>query len=302
MRIEVENFTDLPVKNVHYLSEKVIRFQLESPTELSGYERLLLGEYESIEQIHPGAPNRSAVEYNLDRMRRGLEESLAEMTQNAVAEERAIRTAKDLLLFHVEHLHRPTYLYTNCQAFVSVVARSSTRFEVLFHPSSAGFGGSSCFYGPRFGPEDTAVVATLEHADAAANKRLSNVRIQTLQLRKGSENEILYLQSAGRRNMVETQIATFRGEEFPFLMGGLDEPFQVLNNLRPDGFVIEACATCRFFRFSGLTRDWSNGSVGYCQHPNLGSEVPRVSVFHYCSDYSFIEKRSPLVAAATQNS
>jgi hypothetical protein len=105
---------------------------------------------------------------------------------------------------------------------------------------------------------------------------------------------------------LQTLIATFRDETFRVQMGGRPwgekEPYRVLNELRPQGFVLMVCATCEQFRFSGLTRDWSAGSSGYCslalKYRNSFDLSDRVSVDYWCSEYRFIadeDRRSPYI-------
>jgi len=59
--------------------------------------------------------------------------------------------------------------------------------------------------------------------------------------------------------------------------------------MRPLGFRVEGCATCRHFRFSGFTRSCSGGSRGYCFEGNRPAEGwPTVVVDYYCGDHSFV--------------
>jgi hypothetical protein len=49
----------------------------------------------------------------------------------------------------------------------------------------------------------------------------------------------------------------------------IQEPYKVLNEPRPEGFRVEACATCVSFRFSGMTRAMAGGAAGYCAMNHL---------------------------------
>jgi hypothetical protein len=52
------------------------------------------------------------------------------------------------------------------------------------------------------------------------------------------------------------------------------------------GARILACGNCRYFLFSGMARDMSNGSRGYCLHGRLGQNLrPRDirEIFHSCA-------------------
>ena len=56
-----------------------------------------------------------------------------------------------------------------------------------------------------------------------------------------------------------------------------------------DGKIL-ACGNCKFFLFSGMARDMSNGSRGYCLHGKLGQNLrPRDirEIFHTCEYFEF---------------
>ncbi len=53
---------------------------------------------------------------------------------------------------------------------------------------------------------------------------------------------------------------------------------------------IQSCANCSYFLFSGMARDMSNGSRGYCLHSKLGQNLKPTDVreiFHYCHHFSY---------------
>ena len=53
---------------------------------------------------------------------------------------------------------------------------------------------------------------------------------------------------------------------------------------------ILACGNCKYFLFSGMARDMSNGSRGYCLHGKLGQNLrPRDirEIFHSCEYFQF---------------
>jgi len=53
---------------------------------------------------------------------------------------------------------------------------------------------------------------------------------------------------------------------------------------------IQSCANCSYFLFSGMARDMSNGSRGYCLHSKLGKNLIPSDVreiFHYCHHFSY---------------
>ena len=54
--------------------------------------------------------------------------------------------------------------------------------------------------------------------------------------------------------------------------------------------MILACGNCKYFLFSGMARDMSNGSRGYCLHGRLGQNLrPKDirEIFHLCEEFSF---------------
>lgn len=53
---------------------------------------------------------------------------------------------------------------------------------------------------------------------------------------------------------------------------------------------IQSCANCSYFLFSGMARDMSNGSRGYCLHGKLGQNLRPGDIreiFHYCHHFSY---------------
>ncbi len=54
--------------------------------------------------------------------------------------------------------------------------------------------------------------------------------------------------------------------------------------------VILACGNCQYFLFSGMARDMSNGSRGYCLHGKLGQNLrPKDirEIFHCCAYFEY---------------
>ena len=304
MQIRLEDAVPFPTKDVRYLNDQLIRFQLECPRQPSAYQRFFMGECSSADEVFPEAPNREAVEYNLGSLAKQLDAALALMRERPYREGCAVMSRQGLLSFNLDHFCRPTYLYTNGQAIVSLVQRNPARFEVVYHPSLPHFNEFDSEYGGLPGlisAEHVLIARSFEGAEQIAKKRLSIVKTWTLRLRKGVELDELVLQPAGSSTVthgypLQTLIASFRADRFRVQMGGppcgAHEPYRVLNELRPEGFIIEACATCLYFRFSGLTRDWSAGSAGYCTHPSEKKtehgRPPQVSVRHLCPEYTFV--------------
>ena len=69
------------------------------------------------------------------------------------------------------------------------------------------------------------------------------------------------------------------------------DSFQCLQGqMSEQSAVIQACGNCQFFLFSGMARDMSNGSRGYCLHGRLGQNLrPRDirEIFHVCEHFEF---------------
>jgi len=69
------------------------------------------------------------------------------------------------------------------------------------------------------------------------------------------------------------------------------DSFQCLQaQLDEQGAEILSCGNCQYFLFSGMARDMSNGSRGYCLHGRLGQNLrPRDirEIFHYCEYFEY---------------
>lgn len=314
MQIRLEEAVPFPAKDVLYLNDQLIRFRLECPRLPSAYQRFFMGEFSSADEVLPEAPNREAVEYNLASLAKALDAALALTRDRPFGEGCAVMSRQDLLSLNLDHFCRPTCLYTNGQAIVSLVQRNPARFEVVYHPSLWHFNGFGSHCGGLISAEHVRIASSYEDAERIAQKRLSKVKTWTLRLRKGVELDVLVLQPAGSRTVaqgyaVKTLIASFRADRFRVQMGGWGEhePYRVLNELRPKGFIIEACATCLYFRFSGMSRDMSAGSKGYCTHPCEKKTAcglpPLVSVCHFCPEYTFVadqERKHPYTRLNSQ--
>lgn len=314
LQIRVEDSVEFPASDVQYLNDHLLRFRLVSTRDASTYHRFFLGEYSSADKLFPGAPDRKAVEYNLASLAKALDAGLARMRERPFVEGTAIRSRQDLMTFNVDHFCRPTYLYTNGQANVSLVKRNQDRFELAYHPSLRDFWtfGSDYEIGILIEPDNVQVARSFEGAERLAQERLFKVATYTLRVQTGTELDQLVLQPAGSRGdthgyPLETLIAAFRGDGFRVQMGGPpcgdNEPYRVLNEFRPAGFALVVCATCEHFRFTGMTRDMSGGNRGYCTSPSkengkLGlSNI--VSVRDWCPEYRFVmdqERKIPYLS------
>ena len=309
MQIRLEDSVEFPAIDVRYFNDQLIRFRLESPRALSDNHRFFLGEISSTDKLFPEASNRKAVEYNLASFAKALDAGLVRMRERQFGEGTAIRSRRDLMAFNIDHFCRPTYLYTNGQAIVSLVRRNQDRFELAYHPSLPTF----CRFGKDYDfgliePDNVQIATSFDEAERVAQERVFTVATYTLRVQAGPELGELVLQPAGSRRdtygyPLETLIATFRGDSFRVQMGGPpygdNEPYRVLNELRPAGFVLVVCATCEHFCFSRLARDWSAGGGGYCARPSKKGRLgpsDQVSVQDWCPEYQFVadqERRTP---------
>ena len=299
MRIRLEDAIAFPAKDVVFINDQLIRFKLAISRQSSAYQKFLLGEYSSPNQIFPSAPNREGVEYNLASITKELDVGFAGMRDKPLGASGILRSRRDFLLFNIDHFCHPTYVYTNGQAIVSVVRRDDRRFEIVHHRSLSDFNGFDSEYDqPDFISADkVTIAASFRDAEWDARQKLSTVKTREFRMRKGGELDHLILQSTGSRTdksgyPIEVYIGRFRGQEFRVEMGGGEEhePYRTLNELHRDGFVVEACATCKYFQFSGMSRDMSSGSRGYCRHSSHGGETNTlgvVSVTYYCKWYTF---------------
>ena len=197
MQIRLEDAVPFPGKDVRYLNDQLIRFQLGCPRQPSAYQRFFLGEYSSADEVFPEAPNREAVEHNLASLAKELDAVLALTRERSLREGCAVMSRHDLLSFNRDHFCRPTYLYTNGQAIVSLVQRNPSRFEVVYHPSLQNFNNfdslSGGLHGDLISAAHVLIASNHEGAEQVAKKRLSIVKIWTLRLRKGVEVDELVL-------------------------------------------------------------------------------------------------------------
>lgn len=317
MQIRLEDSVKFPATDVRYFNDQLVRFRLESPRKPSTYHRFFLGEYSSADKVFPEARNRKAVEYNLASFARALDAGLVRMRERHFVEGTDIISRRDLMSFNIDHFCRPTYLYTNGQAIVSLVTRNQDRFELAYHPSVPAF----CRFGNDYEidtliePDNVQIATSLDDAERAAQERLFTVETYRLRVQRGPEVDELVLQPAGSRPgthgyPLETLIGTFRGDSFRVQMGGPpfgdNEPYRVLNEFRPAGFVVVVCATCEHFCFSRMARDWSAGSGGYCDRSKKTQLdlSDQVSVRDWCPEYRFVadqERKTPYLQHFADN-
>ena len=301
MRIELEDILDEEISpiDVHHLGDALIRFRLEQQRLPSPYHRFLLERDSATATLLPDAPNRSAVEHNLEAIRRQLAEALVvEQRDRPLLRAAGVETVDELLRFNADHFCRPDWLYTNGQMLATVVSRSPAIFEVIVHPSLEEFLQFGWSYGPwplveagrgaRFGSHPA--------LESWIGQRLSRLVVKCLGVARGDERSTAFLQEAGVRSRSGRRVRTFlihhqgtpRRERLE-----AEEPYAFLNRLDLDGFRPHCCATCSHFGFSAMSRDMSGGARGYCarREGDAQAVLPEnalVSVFDTCKLYEAV--------------
>jgi hypothetical protein len=301
MRIELADAlaADVPATDIHPLGDTVVRFRLARPRPLSPYQQFLLDGGTDVATLHPDAPNRAAVQQLLDLARAGLAEAWTAQRGSFLVRGAGVTDEIGFLRFCVDHFCRPTWLYTNASAVVSVFERAGI-LEALPHPSLKrylGFGGE---YGP---PPIPATVlgdrfASRDAAETWIVPRLAQLPTRTIPLLKGDERRTLFLCAAGERP----------GERgYPietFLLHGAGgvrrvrvQPGQscaFLNGLEVDGFRARCCATCVHFSASGMSWDMSNGTAGYCAQrssdPAGRPPAGLTGTFDVCEQHALVDE------------
>ncbi len=307
--------SELPVTHIEPLDDTSVRFAV-APRETPLRWSMLLDDAPALDRLEPDAPNRAAVAHNFERMRRMLREGYELGREDdflagvGVAD---LASWRDAL---VEHFCRPAWLYSNAQRWFSLVVTPDARYRVL---ELASFYSLEVFSTPYFDrlpdPFSAAVFGHLDAAESHVLDQLSTLEMRTLPIRRGERRRSLLLQPAGARrgsrgNRVRLFIAHVDGRAalLETDSGGRD-PYTALNRISEllgEEFkddVIETCATCASFRFTGMSRDMSGGQKGYCvtlrdaaqrerlahpEHPRRPSYRETVSVFDRCRAYSRI--------------
>jgi hypothetical protein len=299
MRIQLEDSVDVPTAGATHIAEHLIRFQFAEERPISPYHRALLEGIEDARGILPEAPNRAGIQQNLDQLRRQLEETWKAHETSAALTFAAVGSPADLVRLNIDHCCRPRHVYMNGQAVMTLVERRERLFEAAPHPRMEDVLRFGSIYGPwtSIDPARIRHYSTLSAAETWIRASLSHLSVRALSMVRGGEKRTLLLQAAGftrdeKGYTVEVYLAHFEGQ-VRRLRRFDEEPYGFLNRLVLDGFRPEACATCRSFRFSGMSRDMSGGSKGYCgmrrERAQAPSSMTVVSVFDACGEHSFIE-------------
>lgn len=319
MVIDLNDVLEVPVRDVHALGEHLVRFRFATPRPVSPYHQLLLEGGRDTRGLFPGAPNREGIQYNFDNIRAQLARVFEANRDCEPFAAMEIDSLEAFARLNVEHFCQPQFAYTNGQALVSVTSKEVPDgwiFLVAQHPSISDYLSFSSDYGPylMLNPENLGLFASLEAAEVRLHRELSQLEVRSVTLMRGEERRGLLLQPCGSRydkakgRRVETFLLSHAGGVQK--VRSEDEPYAFLNALELDGFRVRTCATCAHFRFSGMSRDMSGGSKGYCEPRREAAERrarergerlrgmdtnPRletvVSVFDVCDAHTFIEDR-----------
>ncbi len=310
-----EILSRLPVTRVEPLDDISVRVAL-APRETPLQWSMLLDEAPALDRLDPDAPNRDAVAHNFERMRRMTREGYELGCEDdflASVDIPDLTSWRDAL---VEHFCRPAWLYTNAQRWFSLVVTPDARVRVLELPSLYSLEVFATPYFDRLPPPfSLAVFGNLDAAETHFLGQLSKLEVRALPLRRGDRRRALLLQPAGARRGPQghkVRLYLARVDDHVGLLetdARVRDPYTTFNRLSEqlgEAFiddVLETCATCSSFRFSGMSRDMSGGSKGYCMarypaahpegrprqtHARRPSFRETVSVFDRCRAYAYI--------------
>lgn len=311
-----EVLSRIPFERLHALDESSVRFAYPRPREVPQHWDVVLDKHPDIDEIEPDRPNREAIANLVGGLRHALIESFEQGQGCALFATAGIddpRGWRDVLL---DLYCRPRWVYTNTQRTFALLELPGERFRVAELPSLGSLHEFRTLY-VRSLPKAHDVV-DFGHFDAAEVhilRALSSVEMRALPLRNAEGRRTLLLQTAGSRpgprgHAISLYVAHLGGESsLVEVEPERCDAYTVLNRLREwigkrlGDDVVEACATCSGFRFSGMARDHSSGTRGYCRRrlelarksdrpmsgmdarPSFGTVV---SVFDRCGAYEAI--------------
>lgn len=275
MQIEIDDIFDtakIPIADVARLGDHLLRFRLASPRQPTPYHRLLLEGGTDTRSILPDAPNRAGIQLNFDNMSRLYRESFEKHKASPLAVYAGVSSPEDLLRHNVAHFCQPDALYTNGQVIVTMVSHARGVVSAAPHTTMRDGIAFSSAYEPLtcLDIDRTRVFGDRQAAETWVRSELSTLKVRGVPMRRGEERRTLLLQPAGHRldqhgaTTLTTWIAYFSGREERLRLERTEEPYALFNRLDLDGFRADTCATCLHFRFSGMSRDMSGGSKGYC--------------------------------------
>ncbi len=271
VRLHPECMGPIGAVDVSHLTPLVVRFRLDGSRAISPYVALLLAGGEDTSTILPEAPNRAGIQHNFEAARRRVRASYEEHAGSELFREASVGSPAAWLAFHAAHQADPgAWLYFDGQRLASLVERAPQRVEVMLHEGLDAFLAFTSAYGyPALpGPDAITCFACVEAAETWIGGALARVEVRALPVRREEGEGFILLQACGvgpdhdRRFFVHLD-----GRSREVRIGRDHEPYALLNDLSEalsDGYV-RTCATCRSFRFSGMSRDMSGGSMGYCE-------------------------------------
>ena len=305
-----EVLSRIPFEALLPLDDCSVRFAYPQPREVPLHWTMVLEPEPKLHRLEPGAPNREAVASLLEGLRHALLESFEHGRGSALFATAGIDDPigwRDVLL---DHYCRPKWLYTNGQALFSLVERPGPRYELARLPSLASLHEFRTLYVRELpDPRDVMEFGHEGGAETHVLGRLAEVQVRALPLVRGKQRRMLLLQACGKRpgGPGESPISLWLAHMGSTTMLLETQPdrrdaYTVLNELpgRLEDEVVQACATCVAFRFSGMSRGSSGGTRGYCRRrleaarasglPMPGLDVrPRygttVSVFDRCLEH-----------------
>jgi len=220
----------------------------------------------------------------------------------------------ELLDMTLAHFARPMWVFTNGIGCASI-AETTIALTVAHHRSLHSYLGlaSKPATSMMLQPEQVEVSVNLHDAELSAYGHLANgVHAQTVKLARGDEVAAAVFH-AGERPQPEGEQVFVACTPGGVVALRTIEAYRMLNTFRPDGFRVNSCATCRYFRFSAMMRE-AGGNSGYCIVSRLNPAVSSaahiktparaplrnysvddppviVSVFDLCRHHEFIEDR-----------
>jgi len=220
-----------------------------------------------------------------------------------------ISTVSEFLDLLRAHYARPTWIFTNGRSCVSyAVVRGRLPREprervgtLALYPSLQAYLDLSSGDVYALQPSQVEICSDEQEAEIGAWQFLSRVSVQTVTLARGAERTTaLFFEMTSHADRARGHHAYMA-----YVSAGpvrlCDRPYRMLNVFSADGFRVHACATCRYFRFSAMSREASGDESGYCMISSMnpaavdradpaGEHVAAcVSVFDCCRHYEFIE-------------
>lgn len=244
------------------------------------------------------APNRDAVEQNLRQSIRGFENAFTAFQQ--IETGHRLGSWQDLLRLNLQHVTKAERHYTNGQATATCV-RAVEGLSVGLHANIASV-QSTIYVELSLVAHALVLVTTEREAREVASGWLASAKEEDVPvLVDGTPKRMKWrrwgdvpgdhgYRTTGLLLSVEGRSAWTELNEWA---GARFEPYAVLNRLPTilTGVEADTCATCRSFRFSGMSRDFSGGWVGYCMHHDRASEGqhPTTSVHERCEHHAMIQ-------------